>query len=128
MHYSNLVIVDTSAAQASLEAAVEQAMGPDEDNGGFWDWYQIGGRWTGTFDGYDPGKDPDNLETCELCGGTGERTDRSVANGCNSCNGTGTVEKWPTRWKQHPGDVIPIENLTEEMLNKFFRICVTSSQ
>ncbi len=41
MHYSNLVIV-RKEEPFDLEAAVEKAMGPDEENGGFWDWYQIG--------------------------------------------------------------------------------------
>lgn len=51
---------DAEAAKLwSLEDAVQEAMGPSEESGGgFWDWYQIGGRWTGTFDGYDPDTDP----------------------------------------------------------------------
>lgn len=39
-----------------------------------WDWYVIGGRWTGLFDNkYDPRKDPRNLKKCEFCNGTGDR-------------------------------------------------------
>lgn len=30
-------------------------------------------------------------EICNLCGGTGKRTDMWVANGCNKCHGTGKV-------------------------------------
>jgi len=39
-----------------------------------WDWWQVGGRWTGMLvPDYDPNKDPDNIQTCELCGGRGLR-------------------------------------------------------
>ena len=34
---------------------------------GHWDWFQIGGRWTGHLSDYDPEKDPANIERCDLC-------------------------------------------------------------
>lgn len=41
-----------------------------------WDWWQIGGRWTGALDGdYDPCQDIENQEWCKVCDGTGNRTD-----------------------------------------------------
>jgi hypothetical protein len=124
MHYSNLLIVKHKGEGINndfdLEKAVDVAMGPHEDDGGFWDWYQIGGRWTGTFDGYDPTKDPANQKPCDLCGATGKRTD-SVAEAhphlkekCNACDGTGIRAEWPTQWKYHEGDVIPVAQLTED--------------
>jgi hypothetical protein len=127
MHYCNLVIVKRKGRDVSepfdLEAAVAQAMGPHEDQGGFWDWYQIGGRWTGTFDGYDPDTDPNNILICDLCLGTGKRKDMDVANGCNGCSGTGKMVTWPTQWGLHPGDIIPVDHLTEDHLSKkFYRI------
>ena len=40
-----------------------------------WDWYSIGGRWTGLFDPkYKPEEDPQNMEVCDLCKGTGDRS------------------------------------------------------
>jgi hypothetical protein len=43
---------------------------------GKWDWWQIGGRWTGALtQDYDPTKDIENQEWCDLCGGTGNRPD-----------------------------------------------------
>jgi hypothetical protein len=120
MHYSNLVIVP--AEGDDLDEKLERAMGPSGDDGGFWDWYQIGGRWTGLFDSYDPETDPENTETCTLCAGSGKRPDMTVANGCNGCAGTGTAKKWPTDWKKHPGDIIPVSQLTEEHLGKFHRV------
>ena len=39
-----------------------------------WDWFQIGGRWSGFFEPeYDPNDDPANTITCSLCSGTGDR-------------------------------------------------------
>jgi hypothetical protein len=133
MHYGNLVIVKRERAEKEtfdLEQAVEAAMGPHEENGGFWDWYQIGGRWTGTFDGYEPEKDPANIETCSLCAGTGTRPNGlkefgqawfDACHGCNGCDGTGKKATWPTQWKRHAGDVIPVSKLTEEHLKSFHR-------
>lgn len=40
-----------------------------------WDWWCVGGRWTGLFSDYDAGKDPRNWSVCNLCGGTGTRPD-----------------------------------------------------
>jgi len=130
MHYGNLVIVRLEDHDNDLEKAVEHAMGPCEENGGFWDWYQIGGRWTGTLDGYDPDKDPANQYRCELCKGTGKRDDevgrkhreKEPDYKCNGCNGTGTAVRWPTGWVRHPGDIMPVTNLTEEHLKRFYRI------
>lgn len=43
-----------------------------------WDWWQVGGRWTGFFtegdeDPYDPALDPRNYEPCPICDQTGKR-------------------------------------------------------
>lgn len=115
MHYHAEVWVHSLN---NIEKQVEEAMSPfreedeDEEAKGFWDWYQIGGRWKGEHDPtYHIDKDPANFETCDLCGGTGKRKDIEVANGCNRCGGTGTAMKWPTQWGNHPLDVIPVKNI-----------------
>jgi len=135
MHYSNLVLIpangkDIDGKKQSVDKLVEAAMGPHEEDGGFWDWYQIGGRWTGALDGYDPGGDPDNQYKCDLCNGTGKRNDEigkkhretDPSYGCNGCNGTGTAIQWPTGFKRHPGDIMPVSKLTEEQLKRFYRV------
>lgn len=72
-----------------------------------WDWWQIGGRWSGMLEvGYDPKTDPANMENCFLCGGTGQRDDdigkaqRAIDPNymCNGCDGKGVRSKWPTGW------------------------------
>jgi hypothetical protein len=64
-----------------VEALVTTRMAPydynncDSENP-TWDSWCVGGIYTGIFDeGYEPGEDPDNYENCNLCNGTGERTD-----------------------------------------------------
>lgn len=69
-----------------------------------WDWWTIAGRWTGMFSGpdFDASKDPDNMETCDCCVGTGMRSDEvgreARANDpnykCNGCGGAGKRLKW----------------------------------
>jgi len=108
----------------NIERQIKGIMSPhqkqyDEDTDestGFWDWWQIGGRWKGAhIPEYDAGKDPEHQETCRLCGGTGKRTDMEVANGCNGCKGTGLSTKWPTQWNPHEKDVIPISELPDKL-------------
>lgn len=73
-----------------------------------WDWWTVGGRYSGRLaPGYDPEKDPENLETCFLCGGRGKRNDeigsrQRLANPefkCNGCDGDGKRAKFPSDWK-----------------------------
>jgi hypothetical protein len=76
---------------------------------GYWDWYQIGGRWTGYLspylkdgDGvYNPEEDPVNRVLCDFCDATGTRTDlEGGPRECNACSGTGERALWPTQWKR----------------------------
>jgi len=136
MHYSNLVIIRRDDEE-SLDAAVETAMGPHEDRGGFWDWFQIGGRWSGVLDGYDPQADPQNQRLCEYCENgitTQAVADRfpaykdHVGKTCIQCKGKGFRPAWPTEWKQHPGDVMPLDKLTDEQYEKFYRIVDPEAQ
>ena len=134
MHYANLVIIakPMSPTDEAIQNAVKYAMGPDEENGGFWGWYQIGGRWTGLFDGYDPATDPTNVVVCEICNGTGTRTMpvpidpnwRPTLGQCNGCDGKGKHTAWPTQWKQRAGDVLPVTKLTQEHLDRFYRVVI----
>jgi hypothetical protein len=83
-----------------------------------WDWWMIGGRWTGALSDYDPEKDPDNMERCPLCQGTGKRNDtlgretraKDPAYTCNGCDGKGMRLKWPTEWKSQ-GNILPAREL-----------------
>lgn len=83
MHYYGLVFLPRSIERMGIESAVAKVMGRhDVDNqNGLWDFYQVGGRWTGELDGYDPNKDPKNI------GEDGEI-------------------KWPTEWRLHEGDIL----------------------
>lgn len=71
-----------------------------------WDWWEIGGRWTGNFGMYDAQKDPKNYEPCNICNGTGMRNDQIGIEArkadpkytCNACSGTGKTMKWRLEW------------------------------
>lgn len=124
MHFPVLVIVpgEPETAIAHADALLEPFCEDGEwgRDGSRWDWWVVGGRWTGALDGYEPEKDPRNIEVCQICGGTGQRdwtgldvTPEWIAecNGCNACKGTGQSLKWPTQWVDHPGDIVPIREL-----------------
>jgi hypothetical protein len=92
---------------------------------GIWDWFTIGGRWTGhlaqlvTGQPYSPETDPANIEPCDYCDGTGVRRDGITPGTCNACldtsdstawdkPGRGFRTKWPTQWVTRPDlDVVP---------------------
>lgn len=82
-------------------------------------------RWSGSLvPGYDPGKDPENQELCNICDGTGLRKDelgiemrkKDPEFTCNGCNGDGKKEKWPTQWKQFNGDILPTELVPKDLV------------
>ena len=134
MHYFAAVIIPNNedvygqvvSAMAPYDETLNVKQETTEDGethwynpAGMWDWWQIGGRWTGVWSGYDPCTDPANIETCDLCAGTGYRNDEVAQKfrakdptwSCNGCEGTGRSVKWPTQWQEHPGDIIPVSDL-----------------
>jgi hypothetical protein len=116
MHTPTLVILGDAEYDTSppdIVSGVAEALEPTGD-GLKWDWYQIGGRWTGLFDGYRPDDDSKLMETCTWCDGTGKRNDSR----CNGCDGTGKRTKWPTDWPIRPmADSIPCAKLTQDHLD-----------
>lgn len=86
-----------------------------------WDWYQVGGRWTGAFDkNYKPEEDERNKEICMLCEGTGYRQDKIAEEirltdpnfKCNGCK-NGIAIKWPSQWANYDGDIKPVREITD---------------
>lgn len=118
-HASVLVAIDKAKVEADgLEAALAWEMEPFDENGTMfrdgsrWDWYQIGGRYTGNLSGYDPYTDPANEEECDICAGTGIRPGGKEqfgldwfeqCHGCNGCDGKG--KRVAFQLKPHLGDV-----------------------
>lgn len=126
-HFSVLVLVEQEHAN-DVDNRVADLLAPYNESGEWFadgsrlDWHQIGGRFTGALDGYDPTKDPQNIEVCNICQGTGIRPGGleefgqkwfDACNGCNGCRGEGTSTKWPTQWERHPGDVLPVSEVAE---------------
>ncbi len=84
----------------------------------FWDSWQIGGRFSGSHDDYNPNTDPKNLGDCYVCLGT------RIGYGdlCRICNGTGLGFKWSTDWAHHEGDIMKISELKN--LKPNFESCI----
>lgn len=104
---------------------------------GFWDWWQIGGSYTGCHSGYNPAEDPANIEKCWLCNSTGFRNDRLgkdsriqdpsyTCNGCGYFNhdtkqwehgkyGPGKRLKWPTNFTEHYGDIQAVKDIDNDL-------------
>lgn len=103
---------------------------------GFWDWWQIGGCWTGIHDDYDPADDDQNYVPCRHCGGTGFRSDalgqeyreKDPSYTCNACGiqtesgwihgrkGPGMELVWPTNFASYAGNVCTVESLPDDFL------------
>jgi hypothetical protein len=77
-HFTVLVLTDGGKSVTDL-------LGPYDESGEWfrgkkgkrpasrWDWWVVGGRWTGLFSDYDPNTDIKNWSICNYCGGTGSR-------------------------------------------------------
>lgn len=145
MHYHAEVFLpaDHSLDRAAVEATVAAILAPfsEEEEANkrkLWDWYQIGGRWTGAHDpSYNPEKDPRNIKRCHLCAGTGFRADdlgkefraQDPSYTCNGCgqynketstwehgpNGAGWSTRWPTQWVPAECDIMSITNVPDDL-------------
>ena len=128
------VIVALSPEQIASAGGVEEAvafqMAPFEESSWFadgtrWDWYSIGGRYSGKFapPDYEPEDDPANLEACFICGGTGVRSDalgrehrkQNPGYTCNGCGGKGKSVKHASHWRQ-VGNICKRADLDESAL------------
>lgn len=123
MHYLVFVFLsDEPRDRQQVEVKVDEELA-DHGAGRHWDWYAIGGRWTGHLDGYDPTQDEANWEICNLCGGTGTRTlpvpgiadwrtAPGTCNGCDQWKG-GLPLGMRVRWgfAPHDGDCQPTSRI-----------------
>lgn len=132
MHYLIGVILPFKYSGDKLYEAIDAILKPWDENGGEdgnengrWDWWQLGGRWTGIWSDYEPRQDPANHESCWLCTGTGMRMDEIgqeyrakvpeyTCNGCSEGPRPGVALKWPTQWVPRPDtDVIAVRTLLD---------------
>jgi hypothetical protein len=140
MHYHAEIWLPTDE---NVEQQVKGILAPFDENlvgteDGWWDWWQIGGRYKGChIEGYDSESDPNHEESCDLCGGTGFRNDgfgvkhrrESPTYTCNACGtfdhetqtwkhgplGPGVRVSWPTQWEPHSLDVIPLADAKDDL-------------
>jgi hypothetical protein len=100
-------------------------IGYDNNPNGFYDWYQIGGIYSGhKIKNYDPVLDPRNHKKCNLCNGTGFREE----NICNRCGKfdydkkiiegyesgkKGIMVEWPG-WNHLDVNILHVDDVEEE--------------
>ena len=94
--------------------------------GRVYDYYSLGGYWSGLLTGYEPRDNPLNQETCSHCHGTGKDASQEER-ACYKCNGTGKSLKW--RWVPYKGDVMPLSEVKDRVLvylgdwrNKYLKV------
>ena len=136
MHYHAEVWIKENKDTNEQVSEIMELYYEESNRCGFWDWWQIGGRWTGIHDDYDPARDDRNTESCSICGGTGYRSDplgvrtrrEDPSYTCNGCEefdsktqkwehgsyGKGRRLKWPTCFAEYEGDVIPVSELKDD--------------
>ena len=78
-----------------------------------WDWYQIGGRWSGYWADYDPSGDPKNSIPCYRCKGTAKESNGTDK--CRMCQGTGKTVSWPTSWSPIEEDMLEVPELIKRI-------------
>lgn len=133
MHYHVEVWLKTKPRNHNhAEAVLQEVLASFE--GDYWDWWVIGGRWTGEHDGYDPTKDPVNIENCGSCNGTGDRPGwvkyvdgvrtftgdggndgawSKQCNGCNGCHGAGRSVKFS--YAPHAEDIMALKKIPKTL-------------
>lgn len=120
MHYLVIVVSEEKPSMHSIDEALRPYYERE------WDWFQVGGRWTGYLDGYDPDTDPKLQEKCKWCEGTGTTTENvgrefpaykpNVGQKCYQCKGKGSSTAWPTQWPTRGTDLaFAAKDLTREV-------------
>lgn len=137
MSHASLIVAlspDEIAEHGDIESAIAFQMEPFNEagecfeDGTRWDWYGIGGRYTGKFrPDYAPELDPENYKVCWLCAGSGTRMDMlspwrdgnalypAKGAGCNGCQATGMALKYPSDFRD-VGNICKRGDLTEEVI------------
>lgn len=131
-HFAAVVLVpkDVLVLEERVAVLLEPYKEEEEwgEDGTRWDWWQIGGRFTGTLSGYEWWKDEENYSKCKFCGGTGFTTQAvadiypayadGVGEACIQCNKELDGEAPPFPGKSanfqlmpHAGDVMPVSSI-----------------
>ena len=157
-HFAGLVLAPTKKIEATARSegagqlaafiAVSALVAPYAEDGEWgadgtrYDWFTVGGRFTGLLDDYKPWEDERNYEECRFCGGTGTTT-QAVANQypayqqhvgkpCIQCavGFDGKQKPFPGRalrfsYEPHDNDVMPARNIDFDRLRFVPSVIVT---
>ncbi len=107
-----LVLCHAVSVQAAY-AAIDEQLRPNwvhsagPPGGWAWDYWQLGGLFSGYFDGYDPKSDPDNCITCYHCADSNGKD-------CPECANMRRFLLPPLLWRRHDGDLVPVDGVAIE--------------
>ncbi len=109
---ANVDTTDRKAVEEVVAVYLRQYRENAAGEGGFYDYWSVGGRFTGAHDPqYDPVLDQRNLGPCVHCKGHGICADD--ANRCRHCYGHGTNVVWPSRYAFFAGDIARVRELKQ---------------
>lgn len=134
-HFTCLVIVKPDSENPEADAATLLAPYNENDEwfreGSRWDWWVVGGRWSGALTGYKPHMDPKWYRTCQYCQGTGTRSDMKspykehhgdvccpfpiIGEGCNVCHGTGQAMEFAGSIRSD-SDIVRVSEIRENFV------------
>jgi hypothetical protein len=139
-HFAGLVLTNGSD--------IDEMLAPYQENdewgadGTRYDWYAVGGRFTGLLDRYDPTTDERNYSPCEYCEATGVTTQavadkypayqKGVGKPCIQCAVSSSGKPKPRPGMRlnfhnadHDGDVMPARNIDIEQLRYIPSVIIT---
>lgn len=139
-HFATLVIIPPATPDVQMKVA--ELLAPYDENGeafadtSRWDWWQIGGRYSGQLVGHKWWMESAQYTPCKFCDGTGTRDDTVgrmnpmprehhedsdgccpfpiIGTGCNACHGTGMQAPFGGPREHFEGDIVPIARIRED--------------
>lgn len=110
-HTGIILLVKAESRQQAVKYAKEFLA--DYGDWRVYDYYRIGGGWSGWLTNYNPRDNPANLEFCSCCNGSG-KSPSNANDPCFPCQGTGKSLKWELA--SYKGDVLPLRDVKEDVL------------
>jgi hypothetical protein len=93
-----------------------------------WDWWQIGGRWSGLFSQIAPRENINNYRACGECNRSGKMNGQE----CFVCNGEGVILKKADEWEEKNAENVAEIKIVKEIIaqrgNTFFSLLTPTGE